>query len=243
MLRDEPYILNLDDDPDFNNILRHVLKNEGYKLVSTKTPEEFAKKIKEKMPALCIIDINLDIGQGAGLTLVQAMRNRYGSAMPIFILSRRSDRETISRALELGADDFVPKPLDDTLLIQKINLYLKQEHISPLPYFKVSEKDWPLEFSYQLSIAEVSEFGLTLKSKHFLSKGTYVLLSGEFIQKLCRHFKPLKMTVNKSWMEENSNEYRAFCEFNPDDEELKSAVRSFILSYQDSPHAVDPSNA
>ena len=46
---DKPYILNLDDDPEFNNILRVVPKKEGFKLVSTKTPEEFAAKIKEKL--------------------------------------------------------------------------------------------------------------------------------------------------------------------------------------------------
>ncbi len=232
-LDEQPYILNLDDDPDFNNILKHVLKKEGYKLVSTNQPEDFALEIKKKMPALCIIDINLDIAQGAGLTLVQAMRNKYGVSLPIFICSRRSDRETISRALELGANDFISKPLDDTLLIQKINLYLKQEHISPLPYFKVSEKDWPLEFSYDLSIAEISEFGITLSSPHFLSKGTYLVLSGEFIKKITRNSKPLKMTVNQSWLEENSTSYHAFCEFDANDEDIKSAVRAFILSQQD----------
>jgi CheY-like chemotaxis protein len=229
---DKPYILNLDDDPDFNNILRVVLKKEGFKLVSTKTPEEFAAKIKEKLPVLCLIDINLDIGQGAGLTLVQAIRNKYGQSLPILIISRKADRETISRALELGADDLIPKPLDDTLLIQKINLYHRQSHIPPLPYFKVSEKDWPLEFTYDLNICEVNEFGVTFKSPHFLGKGTYLEVQGEFIEKLTRTTHPLKITVNRSWKEENEDQYRAFCEFDYTDIDLKSAVRSFILSFE-----------
>lgn len=223
-------IINIDDDPDFNAILKMVLKREGYQLFSATTPEKFAQLIKELDPALCMIDLNLDIGQGAGFTFLQAIRNKMGLELPVFIVSRRSSREDISRALELGANDFIPKPIDDTFVIQKINQYLKKEEIKPLPYFKISEKDWECELSFNIEIAEVSEFGLTLTCPHFLSKGTYLELNGNFLKELTGSEKALKCTINNSWINEETGLYMSFSEFDANSESLLSNVRSYILA-------------
>lgn len=222
-------IVNLDDDPDFNRVLKVILKKEGYQLFSATQPEEFAKLVKTVDPALCMIDINLDVGQGAGFTFLQAMRNKLDLKLPIFIVSRRSSREDIARALELGANDFIPKPIDDVYLIQKLNIYFKRPDLEPLPYFKVSEKDWPCEFSYNLEISEISEFGFTLASKHFLTKGTYIELSGDFIKEVTLLNSPLKATVNSSWINEDTGLYNSFVELDAQNENLIANVRNYIL--------------
>ena len=230
-------IVNLDDDPDFNAILKVVLKREGYQLFSATTPEKFAQLVKELKPALCLIDLNLDIGQGAGFTFLQAMRNKMGLEIPIFIVSRRSSREDISRALELGANDFITKPIDDTFVIQKVNQYLKNPEIRLLPYFKISEKDWPCEVSFDLNIAEVSEFGITLIGPQFLSKGTYLELSGTFLKELTGKDQALKCTIHNSWINEENGRYMSFFEFDANDNSLLSNVRSYILAnYEEAPN-------
>lgn len=228
-------IVNLDDDPDFNNILKVILKKEGFQLFSATQPEQFAKLVKAVDPALCLVDVNLDIGQGAGFTFLQAMRNTLGLELPIFIVSRRTSREDISRALELGANDFIPKPIDDVYLIQKINHYLNREEAKPMPYFKVSEKDWPCEFTYGLEINEISEFGITLKSGHFLTKGTYLELTGDFIKELTGEEGPLKSTISQSWINEDTGFYQSFVEFDARNEALLSSVRSYILKNSPTP--------
>ena len=222
-------IVNLDDDPDFNNVLRVILKKEGFQLFSATRPEQFAKLVKSVDPALCLVDVNLDVGQGAGFTFLQAMRNTLGLELPIFIVSRRTSREDISRALELGANDFIPKPIDDVYLIQKINHYLKRSELRPLPYFKISEKDWPCEFTYDLSINEVSEFGVTLVSGHFLTKRTYIEISGDFIKELTGQNNPLKGVISNSWINEETGAYQSFLEFDATDTDLLSSVRSYLL--------------
>ncbi len=116
-------IINLDDDPDFNNLLKVVLKRAGYQLFSATKPDDFAKLVKALDPALVMIDVNLDLGQGAGFTFLEALRNKLGLDLPVLVCSRRTSRADISRAMELGANDFISKPLDDTYLLQKLNIY------------------------------------------------------------------------------------------------------------------------
>lgn len=233
-MEDKALIVNLDDDADFNRILKVILKKEGYRLISTTTPVEFAMAVRTEKPDLLLIDVNLDVGIGAGFPMVQAVRNKLGLELPVFVLSKRQDREDISRALELGADDFIPKPIDDTLLIQKIKQYLEPSEGTGLPFFKVSEKDWNCEFTYDTKIVTVSEFGLTLMSKHFLTKGTYVELRGSIIKKMASHVENLTMTVNDSWIDEETRLFKAYCEFDVTDEKLMTAVRSLISRHASS---------
>lgn len=223
-------IVNLDDDPDFNRVLKVILKKEGYNLISALTPEDFAQKMRIEKPRLCLIDVNLDIGQGAGFTMVQAIRNKLGLELPVFVVSRRQSREDITRALELGATDFIPKPIDDTFLIQKINQYLAPTEKSKLPFFKVSERDWHCEFTYDARIVTVSEFGLTVESSHFISKDTYLELKGSVITNICQESKILKMKVNNSWIDEETKKFKAFCEFDVTNDNLMTGVRSFLIT-------------
>lgn len=222
-------ILNIDDDPDFNALLKVVLKKNGFHSITTETPNDFAEALKVEKPDLCLIDINLDIASGAGFTMLQAVRNTFGLEIPLIILSRRSSREDIGKALELGANDFVSKPLDDTFLIQKINQYLRNPELKPLTYSKVSERDWPCEVTIDLGIQAINEFGVTLSSEHFLSKGSYIELKGSLVKEIINKDTPLKLTVNNSWIDEETKRYQAFCEFNYEDLQMMSTIRSYLL--------------
>lgn len=226
-------IVNLDDDPDFNRILKVILKKEGYTLISSTTPEDFAQKMRIEKPQLCMVDVNLEIGQGAGFTMVQAIRNKLGLELPVFVVSRRQSREDITRALELGATDFIPKPVDDTYLIQKINQYLAPNDGKSLPFFKVSEKDWNCEFTYDAKIVTISEFGLTVESRHFITKDTYMELHGPIISEILQKETILKMSVNNSWIDEETKKFRAFCEFDVTNDNLMTGVRTFLTNHRE----------
>jgi len=222
-------ILSLDDDADFNSLLKLVLKRNGFESITTQTPNEFAAALKTQDPDLCLIDVNLDVASGAGFSMLQAVRNTFGLEIPLIVLSRRSSREDIGKALELGANDFVSKPLDDVFLIQKINQYLRNPELKPLTYSKVSERDWPCEVTIDLAVQAVNEFGVTLTSDHFLSKGSYIELRGPLIQEIIKRDSPLKLSVNNSWIDEETKCYIAFCEFNYEDLQMMSTIRAYLL--------------
>lgn len=228
---DERYILSLDDDQDFNNLLQVVLKKNGFKIVTTSTCEDFIAQLKIKRPSLCLIDINLEQGQGVGFSLLQALRKNYDLTIPIIILSRRREDEDIVKALELGADDYVTKPLDDDFLLDKINHYIKHENISPLPFYKVSEHDSKCTLSWDNDIKSINEFGVTLQGPHFVAKGTLIKLSGDFITEISGRSSGIRVSVNHSWINETTHLYQAQCEFNYEDDELLEHIRGYLLNY------------
>ena len=226
-----PYILSLDDDIDFSNLLGVVFKRHNLKIITTQTVEEFVTHLKKSRPSVCLIDINLDQGPGAGFSLLQAIRNRFDLSVPIIILSRRKDDADISRALELGANDYVSKPIDDAFLLNKINQYLKQEDIKPLPFYKVSDRDSPCLIDWSNDIVQINEFGLTLQSTHFIAKGTMLKVSGNFIEEIFGTTAPVKLFVNRSWIDSENHLYRAYCEYDYENENILNHIRSYLITH------------
>ena len=198
----KPLILGLDDDPDFNNIIALSIKKIDYDFKATTTPEEFISEFKRLKPALCLIDLNLDIAQGAGFQMLQAIRNTFGYDVPILILSRRGDKKDIQRTLQLGADDFLFKPLDDILLAQKINLYLPKEDIRKLPFSKITELVSAADLRVDLELHSINEFGITLKSRSLIAKGVPLKLSSPLLDEIFEDRSPYVFTVRESWIEE-----------------------------------------
>lgn len=226
------YILSLDDDEDFNNLLKVVFKKKGLKIITTTTCESFIHHLKNKRPSLCLIDINLDQGPGVGFSLLQALREHHDLTIPIIILSRRRDDNDITRALELGANDYVTKPLDDDFLLNKINHYLKHDNIPPLPFYKVSENNGQCSVVWNDGIRSINEFGITLQGPHFIAKGTLIKLTGDFITEACGYNDGIKVSVNHSWIDEINHLYQAQCEFNYEDETLLEHIRGYLLNHK-----------
>lgn len=131
--------------------------------------------------------------------------------------------------MELGANDFIQKPKDDTYLLQKLAIYLKKKDFKPLPFFKISERDWPAKINFDLELNQVNEVGLTVASKHFLSKGTYLELTGPLISDITGSDSPLKGQISNSYIDEETHLYHGFLEFDVLDTSLLSNVRSYLL--------------
>ena len=225
-----PYILSLDDDIDFNNLLKAVFKRHHLKIVTTQTVEEFVTHLKKSRPSVCLIDINLEQGPGAGFSLLQAVRKKFDLSVPIIILSRRKEDADIARALELGANDYVSKPIDDAFLLHKVNNYLKQDDIKPLPFYKVTDKDSPCLIDWTNDIIQINEFGLTLQSTHFIAKGTMLKVSGSFVEEVFGTSTPVKLFVNKSWIDSENHLYKAHCEYDYENENILNHVRSYLIA-------------
>jgi DNA-binding response OmpR family regulator len=225
------YILSIDDDEDFNRILAHTVKKMGHEIITTTTPDEFTTQLKKLRPTLCLIDLNLDVALGAGFHLLQAIRTTQGYDLPLLILSKRKNQEDIAKALELGANDFVPKPLDDAFLEQKIKQYLNPStEIKSLPFFVVSEKDQDSTIHFNLEVESLNEEGLTLKGGYFLGKNSHINISGAMVEKIFS-IQKVKLTVQKSWVNDDTHQFHSFCEFDFEDEEVMPKVRNFILNH------------
>mgnify|MGYP000038219071 CR=1 FL=1 len=175
-------IYTLDDDESFNMILKKALQNFGFEVKTHTSSEKFISSIKEKTPEMCIIDLNLNI-MGEGFTMLMAMRKVIGDKLPVIVMSKRSDNIDVKKVMEIGADDFLPKPLDDRYLALKLQHFfpnnddLKRATISTFPVLQ-SHTEGMLCHPGSLKRIEGHRFEFLFA--HYYPQGTDLKISGEF---------------------------------------------------------------
>ncbi len=115
-------VLLIDDDQMVHEVVKGALE-EQYGIESVCTGEEGISVIKDRGADLALIDINLP--DMKGFELCEKLRkNKRSSNMPIIMISATDDREEQLRGYELGADDFIPKPIDINELEVKVGQVL-----------------------------------------------------------------------------------------------------------------------
>jgi two-component system, OmpR family, KDP operon response regulator KdpE len=128
-----PRALIVDDEPAIRRFLRTSLRAEGYDLVEAETGEAALAEIKRRPPDLVMLDLGLP--GISGLDVIRKLRE-VGSAVPIIVLTSRTDEAGKVEALDLGADDYVTKPfgMDELLARMRAALRhrLQQEGEKPL---------------------------------------------------------------------------------------------------------------
>lgn len=226
------FALLIDDDPDFSALLETVLRKIGIELVVTHRSEEFIAKIKEQVPSFCLVDLNLH-GVQAGYALVKSLRAKFGVNLPVFIVSGSADESSQIRALEMGANDYILKPIDRGVLARKIARYVR----TPLfDQFEQSYTPAPLQglqaqVMVDLKVESIDECGVTFRSPHLLSKGTVFWVNGALLNEVIPGCEKLIMAVvssNAAADDPAGQWYSIYAEFDDPTEEQLSSVRRYI---------------
>jgi two-component system KDP operon response regulator KdpE len=117
-----PTILVVDDEPAIRRLLRTSLASQGFQVVEAASGRDMLAEIERSRPDLVVLDLGLpDI---SGLELIGTIR-AGGSAVPILVLSSRTDEKGKVEALDLGADDYVTKPFGAAELFARIRAALR----------------------------------------------------------------------------------------------------------------------
>jgi len=121
-------ILAVDDTPPNLRLLEALLAKDGYEVVTASSGEEALRAIAEKPPDLVLMDILMPGMDGYELTR-QIRANPKTRFLPIVLMTASVDQDK-TRALESGADDFVPKPISQHELAVRVRslLRIKQYH-------------------------------------------------------------------------------------------------------------------
>ncbi len=121
------HILVVDDDAEIRDLLREYLQKEGYRVTAVPDGKGLRTAVETSRPDAVILDLMLP-GED-GLALCRELRAR--SQVPIIMLTARGDETDRIVGLELGADDYVPKPFNPRELLARIKSVLRRSRALP----------------------------------------------------------------------------------------------------------------
>ena len=117
-----PKVLIVDDEPAILRFLRTSLSANGYQITEAEDGNGALKEAQRSPPDLLVLDLGLpDID---GFEIIRRLREA-GSAVPIIVLSSRTDEAGKVNALDLGADDYLTKPFGVEELLARIRAALR----------------------------------------------------------------------------------------------------------------------
>jgi len=121
-------ILVVDDSPTQAERLRLLLTREGYRVETAPNGKEGLRTAVARPPDLIVSDVTMP--EMDGFEFCRAMKSRpTSSGVPLILLTARSSPADIITGLECGADNFIPKPYEDTYLLDRIRRVFEQlEH-------------------------------------------------------------------------------------------------------------------
>ena len=115
-------ILIVEDDISISNELKNLLDNAGYNGVILKDFDNSLEEIKNENPDLILLDIN--IPKLNGEILLQKIRKE--SNVPIIMVTSKNNETDEVLAMSYGADDYITKPYNPTILLLRINAIFKR---------------------------------------------------------------------------------------------------------------------
>ncbi|MFT3734869.1 MAG: response regulator transcription factor [Rhodocyclaceae bacterium] len=158
-----PRVLLIDDDADLIGMLKEYLEGDGFEVDVAPDGEQGVQAALSGRHVLAVLDVMMP-----GMSGIEALtRIRAGSAIPVLMLTARGDDTDKVVGLELGADDYVPKPCTPRELSARIRAILRRvgigvQQLSNGPIVVGELSVWP-----EQRRAEWSGRGLELTSTEF----------------------------------------------------------------------------
>src|SRR6478672_4557916 len=118
-------VLIVEDEKHLADGLRYNLRAEGFEVDVAGSAEEAYPLVTERKPSYDVIVLDVMLPGMDGFALASNLRAR-GHFVPILMLTARGQAEDVLRGFEAGADDYLPKPFELTVLIARIHALLRR---------------------------------------------------------------------------------------------------------------------
>ncbi|MEX2463268.1 MAG: response regulator transcription factor [Balneolaceae bacterium] len=137
-------ILVVDDEEDLLDLIEYNLRREGFDVLKADNGETGIELAKQEVPNLILLDImmpNMD-----GIEVCERIRNDANLMnTPIIFLTARSDEKSEVEGLNMGADDYITKPISTTKLISRIKAVLRRVDETELRVHVLSVHDLEID--------------------------------------------------------------------------------------------------
>ena len=128
-MKDKPYILIVDDDPNIAHLVQLYLDKEGFNVKVAARGDDALNEFRKLPPDLMLLDVMLP-----GMDGTQVLRAvRRTSSIPVIMLTAKDEVFDKVLGLEMGADDYVTKPFDAKELVARVKAVLRRTQGSDEP--------------------------------------------------------------------------------------------------------------
>ena len=118
-------VLVVEDEKHLAEGLRFNLKAEGYEVETTGSAEEALAMLVDQRKSFDVVVLDVMLPGMDGFSLASKLREQ-GEFVPILMLTARGQAQDVLRGFEAGADDYLPKPFELTVLLARINALLRR---------------------------------------------------------------------------------------------------------------------
>lgn len=121
-MKEKPYILLVDDDPNISTLVTIYLEKENFEIKAVSRGDDAVNEFRRLPPDLILLDVMLP-----GMDGYQVLKTvRKSSSIPVIMLTARDETFDKVLGLELGADDYITKPFDGKELIARVKAVLRR---------------------------------------------------------------------------------------------------------------------
>jgi len=122
-MSEQPKLLIVDDEPLNVDYIYQEFEDSDYQLITAFDGQEALDKIQKELPDLVLLDLMMPVLDGFAV-LMHIKSDPQLREIPVIITSAANDSRSIVKGIKMGADDYLTKPLDEALLLQKVEEYL-----------------------------------------------------------------------------------------------------------------------
>ena len=113
-------ILVVEDEPDMTMVITHFLQHAGYEVLTAANGEEGIEKAASEKPDLILSDTQMPVMNG--WEMLEELRKQPRSRhIPVIMVTGRYEKYDIAAAAAYGIADYIAKPFDPSLLLEKIS--------------------------------------------------------------------------------------------------------------------------
>ena len=118
-------ILVVDDEPDIRELIEYNLKKEGYQVFTATNGKEAISQAKKNIPDLIVLDIMMPEMDGIEACRLMRAMPEFRNTFMVFLTARSEEYSEIA-GFNVGADDYIAKPIKPRALVSRINAILRR---------------------------------------------------------------------------------------------------------------------
>jgi len=224
-------ILLVDDDHDVLILGKSIFAQAGYHVMTADNALSALQILNDWPCDVVLTDANMP--QHSGFDLIRTIRaQEKWDAIAVAMLTSRRERRDIERAVELGADDYIIKPIDPMLMLKKVETLL-QKHQGQAAYdeFDFATANLVSKGTLQIGIElkSISEIGIVVITSHKLSDSSVVEVTHPLFVEA--GVTPPPVRVISSVSRNQNQEFESRLMFVGADEAFLQKIRSWIYTH------------